>query len=749
MKSVWLGMASVLSGTVAGVAVAQSAASPTSVLQTVVVTAEYVAEPLNKVPAAITALEGSDLNRLGAQSVTDFAALVPGLTFSGGGAGGTTLVLRGITTGGIQSSANVGVLVDGVPYGASTGFDFAGLMSLDSSLWDIQRVEVLRGPQGTLYGASAMSGIISYVYNMPSLTHYEAQAETGVSSTEHGGTSYDVRGILSVPLISDVLGFRLAASHEDRAGYIDNPTLGRSDINRDGSTFVRGALLFKPTDALTAELEGFYKETTRDASDYVIYDRATGRPLDGPLDNSLAVLDPATFRFTEEALTVNYAFPSATLTSITSYQRDDAEINQDFTGTAAGADLANPLLGVLLHDPSFVPATNADLYLPITTGKFTQELRLASATQGPLRYVGGLFFTNEQTRNGKAETLTGLLADGLPVPGPVGLFDVIPSNYLEKSAFAQVTYSVTHRLDLTAGARYTRYSEAFSDTNGGLLGVLVPNVPSTGATANEENYLFDARYALTQGSNLYVRAGSGYRPGGPNPAETGIPLTFGPDRLWDYEGGYKGTTLDGRVDLQLDAFYISWRNVQLTGTNAQGFNYIANGKDALSKGLEAQGAFRPFTGMTVSANIAYIDAYLEQAAPLVQAVAGERLPNSARWSGALVGDYTFPLRSDWNGFVGATLSATGDRTSSFNDSTGSPQFLLGSYVLGDVRAGIQSDRWTLTAYVLNIGDRRAELSASTSNLNATGTPAEPGTPPEAEVEIAQPRTFGLTLDVKL
>lgn len=715
--------AGALNASAAQVAEPSDPGVPTTIAE-VIVTAEKREQKLNLVPGAVSAISGGRLEALGARSLSDFAALVPGLNFqnSSGAAGSNTVVIRGITTGG-EPSPLVGIVVDGVPYGSSSSFAFGGLLGLDAGLWDIDRVEVLRGPQGTLYGASAMGGLLSYVYKKPNLDHYEARAEGEVASINGGGTDYVLRGAFSAPLVTDRAAVRVAVSRQHSDGFIDNRLLGQNAVNSGNSDSVRAALLLKPSDKLTVQLSGLYQKTGRHSSDGVLFDIATGQPSGGDLEQSRSRLEPSEVEYAQGALTADYDFGPVILSSISAYQdvRMDGQI--DVTRSPAGALLAS--LG----------AETSDFDIASKTRKFSQELRLTSTDAGRFKYIMGLFYVREDSKNQQA--LNGFLANGSPIPAFTGAQTIaLPSTYEEYAAFAQGTYSLTDRLELTAGFRYSHDEQTFSQTNGGPFGggVAIPNTSSSGT---QQTYLFTARYKLDNSSSLYARAASGYRPGGPNVIMPtgGLPATFQSDTLWNYEAGYKARLWGGRADLQVSAFYIDWSNVQITAT-AGGYSGRANGKSASSRGIEAQGTLNPVRGLTVGGNLAYVDAHLDDAAPAIGGAAGERLPNTPRSSGAVFGDYRFPLQGDWSGVIGATVRAVGERPSSFNASIGVPPFTLKSYVVADLRAGAENERWSLTAFIRNVGDERAQYSANTQFLTTTN---------QALVTVARPRTIGVTL----
>ena len=746
-KMTWLGAASVLALVGATSAAAQT--QPTGPnqaheVQEVVVTAEKREERLVNVPAAITALSGNTLKDMGAKTLSDFTALVPGLQLaSQGGGGGQQLVLRGLATGVQQDSALVGEVVDGVPVGSSSTYALGGASALDSALWDVNRVEVLRGPQGTLYGANAMGGLISYVYNQPNLHRYGGAVEAEGSGTQGGGDSWSVRGEINVPIVDDQLALRVSAFNDNGGGYIDDPALHKNNINQTPEQGVRADLLWQPNDRFTANLEGIYQHDHHDATDEASYYATTGKPVQGDLDQKYDLLDPGYFDYEEVALTLAYNFGPATLTSISSYEHLKNDQNTAFTDTVDGPLFTNAG-DLALFGVAGPAAANMNFEDLSGTEKYTEELRVSSNGSGPLQYVAG-FLTTHETSFGSL-IFDGDNANGQPQSNlNPGLVTSNPSIYTEYAGYAQASYTID-RLTITGGVRYDYLEQTFAEYYTGpyaaplvAFHVLTPE-PTTSGTESDVNYLFNVRYALTPHSNLYARIANGFRPGGPNVAVTGLPRTFRSDSIIDYEAGYKASFFGGRAQFDADVFYIDWRDIQLRAS-AGGFTGEVNGGAASSRGVEAEGSFTPLAGLTVGGNIAYVDAHLDQSVPSTGGLAGDPLPLSAKWSGALFAKYVFPLTGTWDGFAGGTAHADSTRNISYpyGSLAQNPNFELQPYLLADIRAGIENDRYTVTVFVDNVSDSRAQLSAQSTDEVVANV---------AEVSIARPRTFGVRLDAK-
>lgn len=754
-KMIWLSAVSALAlaGATSAAAQAQPADATNSAgsghaqeVQEVVVTAQKREEKLVNVPAAITAVSGATLQDMGAKNLSDFAALVPGLQLATQGAGGgQEVVLRGLSTGVQEDSALVGEVIDGVSIGSSSTYALGGASALDSGLWDISRVEVLRGPQGTLYGANAMGGLISYVYNKTNLNKYEGAIEAEGAGTQGGSDSWALRGMINVPIVSDQLGLRVSAFQEDGGGFIDNTTLHRDNVNKTTETGVRADLLWQPNSKFHADLEGIYQQDHRDATDEASYYATTGAPVQGALDQRYGLLDPGAFDFASVALTLSYDFGPVTLTSISSYQHLKNDQNTVFTDTVDGPLFTNPFYLALLG-VSGPAAANMNFEDISGTDKYAEELRVTSNGSGPLQYVAGFFATHEKSTGN-------LYFYGLDANGAVqsnlnpGLITGNLSDYTEYAGYAQANYTFFNRLTITGGLRYNYIDQTYLETlqgsaAPGLVGlhILTAPAPVTSGTETDVNYLVDARYALTQHSNLYARIATGFRPGGPNVAVAGLPATFASDKITDYEAGYKASFFGGRAQFDADVFYIDWNDIQLRAS-AGGLTGEVNGGKASSRGVEAEGSFVPIAGLKVGGNIAYVDAHLDQSVPSTGGLAGDPLPLSAKWSGAVFANYVFPLSGPWDGFVGGTAHATSSRNVSYPNGAAAqnPNFKLKSYTLADVRAGVQTDRYTITFFINNVANERAELSAQTTSETLTNV---------GDVSIARPRTFGMRVDAK-
>jgi iron complex outermembrane recepter protein len=699
-------------------------------LEEVVVTAQKYEQKLGETPLSVTALSSNDLAALGASQFRDFANSVPGLTFTTTGVGATQINLRGITSG-VNVSPTVGIYVDEVPYGSSTAFAGSASLALDVGLYDLSRVEVLRGPQGTLYGASTMGGLLKYVTVAPDLHQFEGTARAGLSATEHGGVSYDVASAVNLPFGSDKAAARLSGFYSHDGGYIDNIGLGKNEVNQSDVYGGRADFLFKPSDQLSIRLNAYAQKIKRDGLSTVNYDLATERPIDGSLDQRTILAQPFDEKYDLFGATVVYDFGPAALTSVTSYQTLDNGSSLD------ASPLYVPILNAVLPHPPFPILGATSVNYGINTDKFTQELRLA-ATGPTIDWLVGGFYTHEKSH--QSQLVDSWAPDGTPLAINVATVD-LPSSYEELAGFGTVTWHATGKLDLAGGLRYSHNSQTFEQIGSGLI---IGSNPAAKSSEDVTTYLANLRYRASDNVMSYLRFATGYRPGGPNfvgsdPA-TGLPIgnpAFEADKLQSYEGGIKASTNDRRFSADAALYLINWDNMQIDSSR-NGVGVVANASTARSTGAELTLTAQPVQEFTLVGTFAYINAKLTANAPDLGGMDGDRLPNTPKFAGAISGDYAFSVQGHAS-TVGAMVRYVGDRVHSFDSSAGDPQFHMPSYTTMDLRGSVAFGPANLRVFVRNLFDERGQLSADTTLTQAGGP---------ATVTIMQPRTFGMSVDVK-
>ena len=706
---------------------ARAASAASDAPQTVFITATRRREPAREVPMQVDRLSTDDLDKAGVKSLVDYLADLPGVDVkTSGGAGTGAVSIRGVSTGD-QTIPTVGTYIDDVAFGSSSAFAAASTTALDMSLLDLNHIEVLRGPQGTLYGAGAMGGVVKYVTNEPDTTELSGKARLGLSSTSGGGTSNSVSGVVNIPLKTDVAAVRVAAFRDHEGGYVD--VLGAAagkNTNSGNTTGGRVALLIEPSAHFHVRATALTQDIRRGNSDYVDYDPATARPLNGPFDREEAMREPYSMRTSLGSVDLEYDFGSARLNSITSLQRSRLTLTHDLS--AVFGPLITQFFG-------FTPATVGE---DVDAGvhKTTQEFRLTSASGGRIEWLAGLFYDRETGNQQQHvyDTVDGGGPGDLPELAQLGLL----SRYQEVAAYGDVTWNATPRLALTAGARVAQNKQDFTQLGTGPLGG--SDLPTAHSKETPKTWLATARYALTPASNVYVRAASGYRPGGPNavlddPA-TGLPTaptTFQHDSLWSYEAGYKADLFDNALSIESAVYDIRWHNIQqIYSVNGNGV--VVNAGKAEIQGLELGATWRPSARWTVTGNLSTIDGRLKQDAPGL-GMSGQRLPNSPALAASLGTRATFDLGGH-AAYAGLSERHAGERNAGFDGSGTAPNYRMPAYWLTDLQGGVDFGKLSLALYVRNLFDRHAQLGASTSEM-ALGGPAQ--------VVPARPRTLGMTL----
>ncbi|MFA6229260.1 MAG: TonB-dependent receptor [Rhodanobacter sp.] len=699
-------------------------------LPTVVVTANKRTENLQDVPMAVSSISADDLKREGANSFADYATQIPGLNVISTAEGQTQLVLRGITSGSGQANSAVSTYIDDAPYGSSTVYAGGGLLTPDIDPADLERIEVLRGPQGTLYGSNSLGGLVKFVTVPPDATSTNGYVSTGYSSVAGGGSGFSERAMFNVPLIENKLALRVNAYNRTDPGYIDNIATGKSEVNEAKVSGGRAQLLWRPSDKVSVSLSALAQNLSSDglANSGVEVDPATLLPLYGYQKQSRAAgtgLFKIQYRLYDAA--VNADFGWAKLVSSTSYGTQ--RVNSDQDVTAAYGPILNPAFGLANGGYSITD--------PITLGKFTQELRLQSPADQMLEWRVGMFYTRENTTNRQnVEAFDASTGAPLDLPA-LGTINVGPGIFKEWAGYGDLTWHATSQFSVLVGARYSKDETTFTETGSGLL--VGPVIFTTRSTDHPTTFLFNPSFKFGDDLMTYIRVASGFRPGGPNvgvPPGLGAPVSFQPDKLTSYEFGVKSSLLDRRMSFDADVFYINWNQIQLTST-AGGFSFLGNGGKAKSQGVEASWKYTPVGGLVLSANASYTDAALTaDTPPGLYGYKGDPLPWVPKWNATVGVDYNFQLGGNWSGFAGASYNYVGQRETDFLPVPG-PRLTAPGYHGIDLHAGAYYDAWTLQAYVKNVTNQRGITSLTSETTDPQGSPFA--------ASYVPPRTVGVNL----
>lgn len=683
--------------------------SATGILEEIIVTARRREESLQDTPVAVTAFSQRFLDQMGARAFEDFAMSVPGLSFVGNNSPENKIVLRGVSTGVVtrDEGSVVGLYIDDVPVGSRR-------FNPDLRLYDVERVEVLRGPQGTLFGEGSIGGTLRLVPNKPDLAGIGGMIEAAGSSTANGGANNQLAGVLNLPLIEDRFAVRVVGYHVEESGFIDNVALDRDDVNRAKTSGQRLIATFKPNEHTVITASVLRQDTE-------IKGKAQYDPAIGDLSQSRVLEEGLGDEFTLTSLAVSWHFDAVTLGSSTAYF-DRSVVNlRDIT----------PLIRL----PTFLD----DL---TEFESVVQEFRLTSnrgLLGDRLDWLLGVYYRDDEEffrQDAGAEALGGDIFDS--------------DNFLDRkqlAAFGEVDYRLTPKLTATAGLRWFDIDQQGRNLNAGLLASLPSGVITETNTESSERGIspkFRLSYAGGEYYLLYLLASRGFREGGPTgegvppDPETGAmaPTQFDADSLWNYEFGFKTSWMDNRLVLNGAVFYIDWEDIQTTSIRSDGHTFTVNAGAARSKGAEIE--LRGFLteSLELFFTASYVDSTLtEDQLPPGDGKAGDRIPGVPETSFSAGLHYTRSISRHFDGFATLNYQKVGDSFNGFGTSTGisdSGADRQDPYDLANLRAGLQSESWEVALFAENMGDERAVLFFN----RIVG---------DVRINTTRPRTIGLAL----
>ena len=738
-----------------------SADSSSGTLEEIVVTAEKRESTIQKTPVSITAISGEDLLARGLTSAQDLVQAVPGIAVASAGPGQALYEIRGLSSSGGGESPTIGFYLDDVPVTPPANAT-TGKSEIDPDLYDLKRVEVLRGPQGTLYGSGSLGGTVKLVTNPPDFGGFYGSSESTVSSTDGGGLNAGEKTMINIPLIADTVALRVVAGYTHDSGWIarivvpdfpleTNNGLTRGNVlafpasaihngvNDEDIFEVRAALLIEPTQGLTIKPSVFYQRITQGGMN--AYDSDPGtlahyQPFD--------IAEPFSDQFTVSSLAVNYEFERFTITSASGYQtrksmqiQDGSEAVQDSFGLPAFA-VAEGGIG-----PVQASETNA-------SHEFTQELRLASSSKGRFQWIAGGFFSSFSYN----------LASGAPyVPGLLSLagttelaFVTLPLTIKQEAAFAHASYELSRSLKLEVGARYYNYQNNSSSAAVGFVFGGGPVLNYSSASDSGVNPMINLSYSPFAELMFYASAAEGFREGAGNfPIPTaGIvgsaclaglqaiglsssPASYAPDTDWSYEVGEKGRLFDGRVTLNTDVFYTLWSKVQTPVALSCGLGFTTNGPDATVKGGEIELQAQLARGLTLTQSLGYANAAYSQDFAAASVVKGEPLFDAPRWTISTGLRYDRPI---------GPYTLFGQVQNSYQSESYDLSYQINrvpSRDLTNLRLGLETKKWSVNIFVNNAFNTHAVLE-NLNLLTATG-------PSYNRVATNQPLTAGVELGV--
>ena len=696
----------------------------------IVVTATRQSQVLSRVPISVAAFSQQTMDAKGVRGIADITRLTPGLSLTPGpqdlAGGSQTISIRGISS--VVGAATTGIYIDDTPIQSRSLGNAAS--SAFPQVFDLDRVEVLRGPQGTLFGAGAEGGAVRFITPQPSLSQYSGYARAEIAATEGGAPSYEAGGAIGGPLVDGKLGFRISGWYRRDGGYIDrvDPTTRatvEANANRLDSYVVRGALRWQPLPGLDATLSVFRQQTkSNDASSfYVLY----SDPANGKFANPRVTPSSLRDRFTLPSLNINYEAGAIKIISTTSYFARDVDRDQDYTNFIAAIFLGDPY--AYAHGEASTAQVND------SQREITQEIRIQSNKSGPLTWVLGGFYSHSVQRAVQlnddrylniAETRLGLPL--LPLLDGVSLYQTHARSVdTQKALFAQVDYELIAGLKATAGVRVARVdSNASRQSAGFVAGGAASFNASQGETPVTPK--FGLSYQASSATLLYATAAKGFRIGGVNGPQLatcasalsaiGIassPTTYKSDSLWSYEGGVKTKLLNGKVRVEASAFYIKWsdiqQNVQLSSC---GSNFITNFGKASSTGFDLSVEVHPISELTLSGSVGYADTKLTQTVGggnVFYGLAGDKI-GGPPWSWTLAGEYAQPIGLNKSAYFRADYQHAGRGADIDYNVFGIDPLVPPSQAYDQVslRAGARFHGIDLSVFVFNLLNQTPRIS---------------------------------------
>jgi len=670
-------------------------------LREVIVTASKREEKQREVADSVTAFSGNALSRMGAQSFRDYIGRAPGVIFQQATPGLSNVTIRGVGTtsaGPDQGQGTTGIYLNDIPL---TDPSYAVSIP-DIDTFDLQRVEVLRGPQGTLFGAAALGGAVNYIINPVQLDALDARLESGGSGTRHStNVGYTVKQAVNLPIVTDVLGIRVSAIKRFDPGYLDNIGTGQTNSNSYDTEDFRINALWKVNRRVSVSFFSFYdSEKSADAS-YAM-------PSLGSLKRNSTIPEFRSFLTRIHNLKLDADVDFATLTLSGARTRKSQSAQSDFT-TYFGPDAS------VVSDP--------------TTRMTSLEARLTSPSGGIFEWLAGVY-------HGSLHEL---------YPEPViknsAVLELITSDFAsnETSEFGEATYRFSRQWRATVGGRY--YDIRLQTKS--IVGA--PDAPAITA-GREAGRGFTPKGSITYEPSTdflaYALVSKGYRAGGVNliPPLAGFPTpaTYGSDSLVNYEIGVRPSWLNHRLTLDATLFFIDWSDIQLRLGRPDGYVYAANAGGAHNFGLENALNWATTANLEMQLNATFLQAEISKTTHLGNGVVleqGARIPGAARWSAA--GMATYHWNTEHRPYVTVSGRLVSKAQSSFFGA-GTLSLPIMNYSVFDLRAGFNVKQCDFSLYANNIADRRGVTAAFYG-----GAGADPNTDRNYYL---RPRTVGLLLD---
>lgn len=694
-------------------------------IEEIVVTATKRSVLLEDVPASIQAISGDVLDRINAGSIQDVIGMAAGVNGYSTGDGMSSFNIRGIenlATGGL-AAPTVGYYYDETPLSGTNAMP-------DVALFDLERFEVLRGPQGTLYGEGSLGGTIRLISKKPVFNEWQSIGVGAFSVTEGGDESYQLSGALNAPLVADKLAMRLNATLVDRGGFIDNAQTGAKDVNGSKTLNLRANVRFMPHDDVDLYLSYLHQDIDAVGAQAFtsLPERTTLAAFGQNIDDQIDLVN----------LTANISLPWFDIVSSSSYQERRRD---DETDVRALYDTVR-----FVFEPFFGPLDLSEgvAQFGVTREQaISQELRLVSPGERSLRWILGVWY-KDYDYDSDVKIDVPVVAAVFPPTGRI--YDARDrQSFTEKAVFGDIAYDLTPRLTVTAGFRafHQELTGSFERTQLGSIDDPI----SLNSDSDDVLLKFSADYDLTDDVMIYALFSQGTRGGGVNTrtlSTDDLQLSYDPDSTDNYEVGVKYRGWGNRLSANVALYVVDWSDIQTLVNPAPGLSYTTNGGQARSKGVELELAVRPFHGLELGSSLTYNRARTSEVFALggfetpeidddITAKSGTRLPMSADFKSNLYAEYTRPIGTQYEFSLRADWEHVSDRDNDLRTSNAllSPGFTtFPSYDFVNVRVGVSRGNWSAKLFVDNLFDENALFSGS--------FPATSG------VVVSRPRTIGIT-----
>ena len=764
----------------AAAATGESAGNDTGLAE-ITITAEKYKSTIQDTPISLSAMSGDQLAAAGITTIEGLAHDVPGLSMRSAGPGLTEYEARGLASNG-GAAPTVGFYLDEIPL-SPPALSQSGKVVIDPNLYDVERVEVLRGPQGTLYGSGSMGGTIKVITNKPKLDTFEGSVQGTLSDTQGGGANYGGNLMLNLP-IGNVFALRVVASDLYRSGWIDLVTLNPFPISLNSSSYGsltnapvqsvirkanderlssgRAALLFQPSDDLSVIATALTQHMA--LGGYDLLDSTPTSASPGPVYDA----HYEAFPFRESVhddihiygLTVNANLGFADLTSATSYFDRLGWQTQDASVSLYWSNKVGPPPFVAGTPLVAVPYSEVD-----PSRQFTQEIRLTSRDAGALHWVAGAFYSSLHSVWQEESSSPAVAALYPTIPDGSYFTSYNPYTVKQTALFADGSYKITDQWKLAAGVRWYTYKSQQDEFSWGYdapyASQAVAPVLVTKASNRGFNPRINLSYEPDKDLNLYATVSKGFRPGGANQilpsfCQPGA-LSFGPDSVWNYEIGEKAKAFDNWLTINSDIYYMKWTGVQQVFTLPCGYQFYNNAGDGRAFGPELEINAKLSEDWTVSVSGAWTDskltspnaAYLsflttvasrpDGVTPACASASNCTVPimNVVKDTASLTLTYSTAVMSDYQ----LTASLADSFTGTSHDVAYYFDYQLPSYNIANARVILAHGSWSANLFVDNLTNKVALMTANNTSFQFN-------IPQVVRYSTNQPRTFGTQINYK-